>query len=51
MDVPKEETYKYGIIEADPAEDDSLFKMSSIVEKPKPEDSPSTFGSSRALCT
>lgn len=41
--VPKEETYKYGIVETSATKDSSLFKMSSIVEKPKPEDSPSTL--------
>lgn len=43
MDVPKEETYKYGIVEASATDDPSLFKMSSIVEKPKPEDAPTTL--------
>ncbi len=40
MNVPKEETYKYGIVEAAPTDDASLFKMSSIVEKPKSENAP-----------
>lgn len=43
MNVPQEETFKYGIVEASPTEDSSLFKMSSIVEKPKPEEAPTTL--------
>ena len=43
MNMPKEETHKYGIIEADKTDDPGLFKMSSIVEKPKPEEAPTTL--------
>ncbi|MBL1140659.1 MAG: UTP--glucose-1-phosphate uridylyltransferase GalU [Proteobacteria bacterium] len=42
--VPKEDTYKYGIVETFLSDDDSLFKINSIVEKPSPEDAPSTLG-------
>lgn len=42
--VPKEDTSKYGIVEASSTEDNTLFKMNSIVEKPKPEEAPSTLG-------
>jgi UTP--glucose-1-phosphate uridylyltransferase len=41
--VPKEETYKYGIVEVSSTDDDTLLKMNSIVEKPKPEVAPSTL--------
>ncbi|MCZ6805003.1 MAG: UTP--glucose-1-phosphate uridylyltransferase GalU [Proteobacteria bacterium] len=41
--VPKEDTSKYGIVETSATKGDSLFKISSIVEKPKPEESPSTL--------
>jgi len=41
--VPKEDTSKYGIVETSVTNSDSLFKISSIVEKPKPEESPSTL--------
>jgi UTP--glucose-1-phosphate uridylyltransferase len=42
--VPKEDTSKYGIVETSSTEDSSLFKINSIVEKPDPEDAPSTLG-------
>lgn len=42
--VPKEDTFKYGIVEASEAKHDALFKISSIVEKPEPEVAPSTLG-------
>jgi len=42
--VPKEDTSKYGIVETSGSEHDSLFKISSIVEKPEPEVAPSTLG-------
>ncbi len=41
--VPKEDTSKYGIVEASDSEHDSLFKISSIVEKPEPKVAPSTL--------
>lgn len=41
--VPKEDTSKYGIVEVSNTDDDSLFKIKNIVEKPDPEDSPSTL--------
>lgn len=44
QDVPKEDTSKYGIVETEATNDKSLFKINSIVEKPKPEDAPSTLG-------
>ncbi len=44
MNVPREDTNKYGIVEAIPTDDSSLFKISSIVEKPKPENAPTTLG-------
>ena len=42
--VPKEDTSKYGIVETSETEDKSLFKINSIVEKPHPEEAPSTLG-------
>jgi UTP--glucose-1-phosphate uridylyltransferase len=42
--VPKEDTSKYGIVETSATNDDSLFKINSIIEKPDPEDAPSTLG-------
>lgn len=42
--VPKEDTSKYGIVEASVTEDCTLFKMNSIVEKPDPQVAPSTLG-------
>lgn len=40
--VPQEETYKYGIIEADLITE-GLRRVSSIVEKPRPEDAPTNL--------
>jgi UTP--glucose-1-phosphate uridylyltransferase len=42
--VPKEDTSKYGIVDTSELKHDSLFKISSIVEKPEPKDAPSTLG-------
>lgn len=42
MEVPKEETNKYGVI--DPAgEDNGLYKVQGFVEKPEPQDAPSNL--------
>jgi len=41
-DVLPSETASYGIVDAEPMTD-ALLKINSIVEKPKPEDSPSTL--------
>ncbi len=40
MDVPREDTRKYGIVAGSPA-GERLLAVSDIVEKPKPEDAPS----------
>src|SRR5690606_25911279 len=40
--VPKEDTSKYGIVKGDFV-DDKTMKMTSMVEKPKPEDAPSNL--------
>ncbi len=40
--VPKEDTSKYGIVSSTPVEK-RLSKMSAIVEKPKPEEAPTTL--------
>lgn len=42
--IPKEDTSKYGIVETTKTKDKSLFKIDSIVEKPEPDDAPSTLG-------
>jgi UTP--glucose-1-phosphate uridylyltransferase len=41
-EVPQDETYKYGVIEASQLEDD-IFVINSMVEKPAPEDAPSNL--------
>ena len=41
-DVPSSATGSYGIVDAEPVET-NLLKVKSIVEKPKPEDAPSTL--------
>jgi len=43
QDVPRAETSHYGIVAAKEW-DQGTYKMSGIVEKPKPEDAPSTLG-------
>jgi len=43
QDVPREETSQYGIVDAKELED-GVYKINSMVEKPKPEDAPSTLG-------
>ncbi len=42
MEVPKEETFRYGIVAGDMLNDRTL-KMSTMVEKPKPEDAPTNL--------
>ena len=41
-EVPQDETYKYGVIEASELEDD-VFVINNMVEKPAPEDAPSNL--------
>ncbi|MBF0264563.1 MAG: UTP--glucose-1-phosphate uridylyltransferase GalU [Gammaproteobacteria bacterium] len=41
-EVPKEETYKYGVIDGNPLRDD-LYQVNKMVEKPAPEDAPSNL--------
>lgn len=41
MEVPHEETSKYGIIDPDSELEDSLYNVRKFVEKPDPEDAPS----------
>lgn len=43
QNVAREDTSQYGIVAATPLSN-GLHKVSSIVEKPKPEDAPSTLG-------
>jgi len=42
MNVPREQTKSYGIVAVKP-EKDGLAEMTGIVEKPRPEDAPSTL--------
>lgn len=42
MDVPKEKVSRYGILDIDPIEG-RLAKINNMVEKPDPEDAPSTY--------
>lgn len=41
-EVPPEETYRYGIIEAENIKE-GLYRVTNMVEKPKPEDAPSNL--------
>lgn len=43
QDVPRSETKSYGIVDARPVAD-RLEQVNAIVEKPKPEEAPSTLG-------
>ena len=43
QEIPREETASYGIVSAEPVSP-RLSKLSNIVEKPKPDDAPSTLG-------
>jgi UTP--glucose-1-phosphate uridylyltransferase len=47
MEVPRENIAAYGVVEAEPVshdgEDDRLFRIRSLVEKPTPEDAPSNL--------
>lgn len=42
QDVPREDTRKYGIVSGSPV-NDRMLDVSGIVEKPKPEDAPTTL--------
>ncbi len=42
MDVPKEDTQKYGVLDIED-DDGKVAKIKGLVEKPKPEDAPSTL--------
>ena len=41
-EVPKEETFKYGVIDGE-MEEDRIYRVNSMVEKPDPEDAPSNL--------
>ena len=49
MEVPKDQIGSYGVVDAEPAElnggngDGRLFRIRSLVEKPKPQDAPSNL--------
>mgnify|MGYP001736569510 FL=1 len=43
MEVPHEETYKYGIIDPESQVEEGLYNVRRFVEKPKPEDAPSNL--------
>ena len=42
QEVPMDQTFKYGVIEADEIKDD-LFRVTGMVEKPDPKDAPSNL--------
>ncbi|MOA11144.1 UTP--glucose-1-phosphate uridylyltransferase [compost metagenome] len=42
QEVPREETHKYGVIAGEMIRDD-IYRVNSMVEKPKPEDAPSNL--------
>jgi UTP--glucose-1-phosphate uridylyltransferase len=42
QEVPAEETHKYGVIAGEMIRDD-IYRVNSMVEKPKPEDAPSNL--------
>ncbi|MGP0173088.1 UTP--glucose-1-phosphate uridylyltransferase GalU [Pseudomonas sp. NCHU5208] len=42
QEVPKDETYKYGVIDGEMIRED-IYRVSNMVEKPKPEDAPSNL--------
>ena len=42
QEVPRDETYKYGVIDGEMIRDD-IYRVSNMVEKPKPEDAPSNL--------
>ncbi|MGC6472885.1 MAG: UTP--glucose-1-phosphate uridylyltransferase [Parvibaculales bacterium] len=43
-EVPREETYRYGVLDPDPDfQDDRLVRINGLVEKPAPEDAPSNL--------
>ncbi|MDX1608299.1 MAG: UTP--glucose-1-phosphate uridylyltransferase [Candidatus Spechtbacterales bacterium] len=44
VDVPKEYTYKYGVIDGE-KEAERLYKVNNVVEKPEPAEAPSTLAS------
>lgn len=41
-EVPADETYRYGVIEGD-LEEDNIYRVRNMVEKPAPEDAPSNL--------
>ncbi len=43
MDVPRKETSKYGIIDTKGGQEDKLVQIDGLVEKPRPENAPSTL--------
>lgn len=44
QNVPREKTYCYGIVETTGPADAGLHRITGLVEKPKPDDAPSTLG-------
>lgn len=43
MEVPNEETYRYGIIDPEQEFQDGIYNVQHFVEKPNPEDAPSNL--------
>ena len=43
VEVPREQTFNYGVFDVEPTEDDGVHKVIGMVEKPDLEDTPSNF--------
>lgn len=43
VEVPREQTFNYGVFDVEPTEDDGVHKVIGMVEKPDSEDAPSNF--------
>lgn len=44
IDVPTDRINRYGVVDPEKTIDDTTIKLKSIVEKPSPEEAPSSFG-------
>lgn len=44
IEVPSERINRYGVVDPEKTIDDTTMKLKGIVEKPSPEDAPSSFG-------
>lgn len=43
MDVPREDTFKYGIVDGEYVDSDKTLLMKTMIEKPKPDAAPTTL--------